>query len=251
VGQVFDRLLTLDFEYGPDGEPRPRIVVLSPEAKACYQEFFNRHAEELVNATGDLAAALSKLEEIPLRLALTLHLARWAAGEPVNPDVVDLESMRRALTLTEWHKHETERVYEILARGFEANQQQELIEWIARRGGRVTVRDLTHGLRRFRGRPQEAEAALNDLVKAGAGQWKEIDSSQKRGRPKVAFELCHHVTTSPKLHRKAVFRGFGDGDTGDTTTTTGSTAGNLNPMPPESGGSDSGESEDGLRQVWL
>jgi len=205
VGQVFDRLLTLAFESGPDGEPGPRIVVLSPEAKACYQDFFNRHAEELANATGDLAAAFSKIEEIPLRLSLVLHLVRWAAGEAVNPDVVDLETMRRAITLSEWHKHETARIYEILPRGFEANERQELIDWIARRGGRVTVRDLTHGLRRFRGKRDEAEAALNDLVEAGFGFWKEDGSSQKGGRPKVLFELCHHVT---KTSRKGRFTRF-------------------------------------------
>lgn len=236
VGRLFDRLLTLTFESGPDGEPGPRMVVLSPEAKACYQDFFNRHAEELANATGDLAAAFSKLEEIPLRLGLVLHLTRWAAGEPVNPGVVDLESMRRAITLTEWHKHETARINEILERGFEANQQQELIEWIARRGGAVTVRNLyCEGPRRFRGKREDAEAALNELVKAGYGQWTEQKLDQKGGRPKTVFTLWNHGIMESKLHKSRVLRGFDSDSTDSTLNATDLTGSVPNPVPPESG----------------
>ena len=116
--------------------------------------------------------ALSKLEEIPLRLALILHLARQAAGESVNPDLVDGNSMRRAIALTEWHKHETARIYEILERGVEGNQQEELLQWIARRGGKVTVSELySFGPRQFRGNREEAKDAHNDLVKAVSGHW--------------------------------------------------------------------------------
>ncbi|ASV76193.1 hypothetical protein THTE_3592 [Thermogutta terrifontis] len=242
VGRVFDRLLNLDFDYDPDGEPCPKIVRLGPQAKAAYECFYNQHNQELIDLTGDLAAAFSKLEEIPLRLGLILHLVRWAAGESVNPNVIDAESMARAITLTEWHKAETARIYDILARGAEGNQQEELVEWIARHGGKVTVRDLTHGLWRFRGKRLEAEEALNELVKAGLGHWEEPPAGQRGGRPKSVFILHHHITTSPKPSKTRLLRGCGDGDVGDAPKNGVDQQDALNPIPPESGGTNSGHS---------
>ncbi|MBC7077167.1 MAG: DUF3987 domain-containing protein, partial [Synergistales bacterium] len=241
VGSVFDRLLDLDFDYGPDGEPCPKIVTLGPQAKATYAHFYNRHNQELIDLTDDLAAAFSKLEEIPLRLALILHLVRWAAGESVNPTVIDVESMNRAIALTEWHKHETARIYEILARGAEGNQQEELAEWIARRGGAVTVRDLVRNLWRFRGKRLEAEEALNDLVKAGLGHWEELPADQKGGRPTTVFRLHRHIDTSTKAHKTRVSEGFVDVDVVDAPKNGVDHQDTLNPIPPESGGTDSGQ----------
>jgi hypothetical protein len=88
VGRVFAKLFDLEHDVGDDGEPTPRVMRLSTDAKAAYVEFYNAHAKELADAEGDWAAALSKLEELPLRLGLVIHLVRWAAGENVNPDVV-------------------------------------------------------------------------------------------------------------------------------------------------------------------
>ena len=242
VGAVFDCLLDLDFDHGPDGDTRPKIVTLSQQAKSAYVHFYNRHNQELFELTGDLAYAFSKLEELPLRLGLILHLVRWAAGERVDPNRVDADSMERAITLTEWHKKETTRIYDILARGGEGNQDEELVQWIANRGGAVTVRDLVRNLSRFRGKRLEAEEALNDLVKAGLGHWEELPADQKGGRPKTIFRLHRHTDTPTKLHKSRVSEGFvGVGIVGapkngiDHQDTP-------NPTPPESGGTDSGDS---------
>lgn len=242
VGRVFDRLLDLDFDYGSDGEPCPKIVILSPQAKAAYGRFYNRHNQELIDLTGDLAAAFSKLEEIPLRLGLILHLTRWAAGDSVNPNIIDVESMERAITLTEWHKVETTRIYEILARGAEGNQQEELVQWIAHRGGAVTVRDLVRNLWRFRGKRLEAEDALNELVKAGLGHWEEVPVDQKGGRPKAVFRLHRHIDTSTKPHKSRVSEGFVDVDVVDAPKNGVDHQDAVNPIPPESGGTNSGRS---------
>lgn len=84
MGVVFERLFGLEHDTGDDGEPAARLTRLSHDAKAAYVDFYNEHAKELADAEGDWAAALSKLEELPLRLGLVIHLVRWAAGEVVD-----------------------------------------------------------------------------------------------------------------------------------------------------------------------
>jgi len=135
VGRVFDKLFALQHDIAPDGEPVPHVMRLSAEAKERYIAFYEAHAEELADATGDWAAALSKLEELPLRLSLIIHLVRWASGEPLDPDVVDVESVDAAILLTEWHKHETRRVYDAL-HGDEADDEQRQLRRVDRTQGR-------------------------------------------------------------------------------------------------------------------
>lgn len=190
VGDVFGRLFALEYDVNQDGKPVARLMRLDADAKKAYVEFYNRHAKALAAAEGDWAAALSKLEEIPLRLALVLHLVRWAAGQPVDPDVVDVDSMARAIQITEWHKHETARVYEILDADEEDEGQRQLIEWITRHGGAASVRDLAHhGPRRFRSDSAAAEVALDSLVEGGFGRWEDAPKNQKGGRPTRVFRL--------------------------------------------------------------
>jgi hypothetical protein len=90
--------------------------------------------------------------------------------------------MNQAIVLTRWHKHETRRVYDALD-GDEADaEQRAVLDWIARRGGAVTVRDLyVSGPRRFRGKSEEAERALNDLVQAGFGAWEDSPLDNRGG----------------------------------------------------------------------
>jgi hypothetical protein len=189
VGNVFDRLFALEPDGYENGVPVPRVMTLSPDAQAAYVAFYNAHAVQLADATGDVAAALSKLEELPARLALVFHLVRYAAGEDVDPDVVDSDSMRRAITLTEWHKHETLRIYHYLDAETAGDEQRQLVEWIARRGGVVTVRDVYCRLWRFRNNPDGAEQALNGLVHAGFGVWEDAPVDQRGGRPTRIFRL--------------------------------------------------------------
>jgi len=235
VGRVFVKLFALEHDVSEDGRPAARVMHLSPDALAAYVDFYNAHATELADATGDWASALSKLEELPARLALVFHLVRWAAGEPVNPDVVDAHSMGQAIALTQWHKHETRRVYDALDANEAEAEQRRLVEWIERRGGAVTVRDVTHGIRRFRGKPDEAEAALNGLVEAGLGAWGDHPVSNRGGRPTHVFRLCHRVTCHQNFKKALECEGFGDGDIGDTPDATPTEPTSSNPMPPVGG----------------
>ncbi|MFN7022271.1 MAG: DUF3987 domain-containing protein, partial [Phycisphaerales bacterium] len=80
VATVFDRLFGLTPEIDDDGDERPRLVTLADDGKRAWVRFYNEHAGEQVNLSGDEAAAWSKLEGYAARLALVVHLTRWAAG---------------------------------------------------------------------------------------------------------------------------------------------------------------------------
>ena len=79
VAEVFEWLFGLLPDADPDGAPCPVVIDLDAAAKAVFVAHYNNHAAELADLDGDLAAAFSKLEETPARLALILHLVRWAA----------------------------------------------------------------------------------------------------------------------------------------------------------------------------
>lgn len=192
---VYDRLQELEPETGDDGDTYPRTVTLDAQAKQAWITFYNSHAEEQEDLSGALSAAWSKLEGYCARLALILHLSRWAAGEDVNPDRVDPESMEMAIALTNWFKGETHRVYAVLSETDEDRERRKLVELVERKGGRITVRQLQQGSRQYP-TADEAEAALQELVEAGIGTWENVEPSRKGGRPTRVFVLSTPSTST-------------------------------------------------------
>ena len=155
----------------------PLVIGMSPEAKALFQSFYNRHNAELQEYSGDLAAAWSKLEEIPLRLALVIHCVRVVAYDSIGKDAhsVDADSLSMALVLTEWFKHEARRVHVMLRETEASAEDRKLVEWIERRGGQTTVREAQQGVRALK-KASDARLALDRLVAAGHGVW--VEGSQ-------------------------------------------------------------------------
>jgi hypothetical protein len=143
----------------------PKIVRLSPEAKKLFREFFDSHNEESEQLpSDDLKPAFSKLEELPARLALILHVA-----EGCEVDVTGAE-MARAISVVEWAKREARRAYTILqppqpepALPRDASQ---LLQLLARKGP-VSVRQAQAGCRAYRASASQAKAALDSLVAGG------------------------------------------------------------------------------------
>ena len=80
--------------------------------------------------------AWSKLEGYAARLALVIHLVRWAAGDSTLNDakMLDLASMNAAIKLATWFKGEAFRVYAMMAESETDRDQRRLVEWIANRG---------------------------------------------------------------------------------------------------------------------
>ncbi len=218
LAAVFDRLYALEPDCDTDGDTRPRLLRMNADAKRVWVRFVNEHGAEQADRIGDEAAAWSKLEGYAARFALVLHLARVAADDPTISDaaLVDEASIAAGVVLVRWFAHEAERVYALLSGDEESREQTHLLEWIESRGGSVTVRELTHGLRRYRGESDKAREFLAAMVEAGYGRWEYAAKGSKGGRPTERFILhSAPVPTIPDTKTSArgiATEGFGDGD---------------------------------------
>lgn len=238
VAAVFDRLFSLTMEPDPESplmadghgpDMRPRLVRLADDGKRAWVTFYNEHATEQAELSGDLSAAWSKLEGYAARLALVVHLTRWAAGDATlrDPARVDEASIAAGVVLARWFGDEARRVYAILSESDDDRETRRLVEWIDRKGGTVTARDLTHGVRAYRGDPDAAERALSALAEAGIGHWEADAHGPKGGRPAQRFRLVSTVTVTETPTNAGKDVGYGDGDTGDTATDAGDGWGEL------------------------
>ena len=194
IATVLDCLYSLKPVVGQDGEPEPGIVRLAPAAKSAWIRFYNEHAQEHVGLTGDLSAAWSKLEGYAARLALVVHLVRWAASDLSlgDPDMVDEESIAAGAALSRWFGRETRRVYAILNETDTDRQSRWLADLVRRHGGSLTTRDLMRCSRSHQ-TSEIAEQALNGLVQAGLGQWEDAGPTAQGGRPTRRFILVSRV----------------------------------------------------------
>ena len=96
--------------------------------------------------------------------------------------------MAAACELALWFGNEATRDYAALAETPQQRERRELIEFIKRRGGTVTVRDVITYHWPLKNQTEKAEAQLNSLEKAGYGKWEEI-RPEGRGRPTQVFRL--------------------------------------------------------------
>jgi hypothetical protein len=199
--------------YDETGGPKPRLIGLAVDAKQTFIEWHDRHAREVSDLEDDhLRAHWSKLKGMCARIALLFACAEAVDGMHVS--AVSLDCVERALRITEWLKRESQRVYTTLAESDEVRASRELVEWISRKGASVTVRDVTHGLWRFRGDAQGARAALDELAKSGVGRWVRPPTGPSGGRPVERFELNRPggITITETPPSSTASAGFGDGD---------------------------------------
>ncbi len=187
LDSIVERLLSLEMSTDDEGNPCPVDLVLTPEAKQRFIAFFNEHGAEQVMLTESRSAAWSKLEAYAARLALVVHLSRWAAGESVDPSVVDLVSMQSGISITEWFCNETLRVYAMLEASDEEDEMHALADMVRASGGQVDLREWQR--RRHHPNRPAAEAELDRLVRAGLGSWRHAAQKSQGGRPSKYFQL--------------------------------------------------------------
>jgi hypothetical protein len=195
--RLLDRLYELQPAIGPSGEPQPAVVRLGADAKRLWIDYYNKHNLEQIDLVGDLSMAWSKFEEYVPRLAMVLHFARWASGDVTDELRLDAASMSAAIELTQWFKSEAKRVYTMLDESDAEREQRRLIEWIANRGGRTSVREVQTYYWKLKS-PGQAEAELEKLAQAGVGCWQDVPTTPKGGRPARAFVLTtFHAPAKP------------------------------------------------------
>lgn len=216
IARLIDRLYELQPTVDDEGELRPVVVGLAPDAKAAWKAYYDSHAQEQADLAGELSAAWSKLEEYAARLALVVHFARWAANDSTlaSADVVDVASMSAGIRLATWFKGEARRVYARLGESDEDRDRRRLVEWIGRKGGLATPREVQQGCRWLK-EPGAAEAALDELAKAGGGVWLDSPTTAKGGRPARAFALSTPSTVYETPANPDENLGFVDVDTVD------------------------------------
>jgi len=185
VEGVFERLYALEMVRSNE-DLCPLDLPLSSGAKRAWILFYDEHAREQAALDGDLAATWSKLEGGAARLALVIHLSRWAANDSALTDgnVVDQKSIESGIRLSRWFGAEARKVYGILAESPEQRQDRRLIERIQTRGGAATVRELTRSLHIP---AATIEQSLSRLVAAGVGRWEHEKPSETGGRPVSRF----------------------------------------------------------------
>jgi hypothetical protein len=213
---LIERLRELQSET-IEGEAEPVALRLDAAADGLWCDYFDRHNREQVLLNGPLASAWSKLEGGAARLALVIHLTKWAAEMPVSNTHIDESSMLAGIALAEWFKSETKRVYAALAEGDGEAELHALERFIQKCDGSVTVNDVTHGIRRYRNKTTEAREALNTLAERGRGRWVDPKPSPKGGKPTVRFELVPIVTVTDTATGDNAVGGIGDSDASDNS----------------------------------
>jgi hypothetical protein len=195
---LLERLSRLDFAHDDDGQSVPRVVKLSREAKARWIRFYNFWGKRIAAAEGELAAALSKLEGAAARFALVHHLV----SHPPKKDKesrVELKSILAGIKLCKWFGNEASRIYTMLGESESERSDRRLVEYIHTRGGRITVTQLQRSNNRRYRTAADAESALQALVNAGAGEWQELPSGPKGGRPSRTFTLHDETDETPRV----------------------------------------------------
>ncbi len=199
LDQVYDKLYSIQPQRsGRDNEPSPISLTLSDEAKRVWVDFYNQNAATLAESAGVLASTWSKLEGYAARLALVIHLTKWAchainpdSGHVASPVQIDEESMRCGVRLANWFGGEATRVYQDLAKGPEDRRQDAVLELIRRHGGKITARQLQQSSRGF-STAEEVEDYLNRLMQMGMGNWVSHPPGNKGGRPTRFFVLANN-----------------------------------------------------------
>ena len=188
VNRVYRDLLDLAF----DETGSPQKLILSPCAKKVWIEFYNSNAKRQAATSGSQANALAKIEEYAARLALVVHLGKNAErGTSQDERVVDEESMSEGVRLAEWFAAEMTRNHAILKEDDEERRLRKLYEYIERVGGIVTLRDITHGPRAYRGvkGADRARDDLDQLARRGFLARNQRPSGPDGGRPTSTYTL--------------------------------------------------------------
>ena len=201
VLNLFEKLWLLQPKDG-----NPVLLSLDKDARAIFIDFYNRCGESASQANERDEAAWGKLSGGGGRVALISQLLHNSHAEFITGAI-----MEAACTFALWAGNEASRIYADLSETTWQREQRELIEFIVKRGGSVTVRDVTHYYWPLKGQTEQAEWRLNALVKASFGKWDNIRPSG-RGKFIRVFQLLPASPSPTDLSYEGETPFIGDGD---------------------------------------
>jgi hypothetical protein len=187
VYSLFDALYAMRPDTDTGGEPCPRRVDLTDEARGAWGGFVNRWNRDMQDVHGPERAAAAKLEAYAARFALLLHCITQASGKKAA-EYIEVSEIESGIALAEWFWAEIRRVYRAMSETSEDRQRRELLELVYRLGACVTPRMLKEHSRKFP-TSADAEAALEELIADGMGAW-ETRLPTHGGRPATVFVLA-------------------------------------------------------------
>lgn len=147
------------------GELTPPLLSLTAEARQLWVAYYNE-TEAAIAAQGQFYSIrdfAAKSAENAARLACNFHIFQYGADGEIGADV-----MHRAITIVEWHLHETLRVFNHIDTPEEVTHARLLLDWLKRKNHRaVTASEIaTHGPNPLRQR-EARHAALKTLCEHG------------------------------------------------------------------------------------
>jgi len=182
---IVERLFDIQPGQSATSSVVPREVPLDAAAREMWIEFYNEHNRQQLTLLGNEAAAWSKLEGYAARLALVIHLARFAAGEIARPDEIDQRSMTAGVELSRWFGYEARRVYAMLQMSGQERLLLARLELVIAVGEPVSVREWMR--KRSLPTADAAETELQELVDAGFGSWRFRERKLSGGAPVKEF----------------------------------------------------------------
>ena len=158
-----------------ESDTGPEIIQPSPEALEAFVAWTGEHAKRSRGVSPDLAAAMSKLREIPARIGILLHEIEIAAGRQEAGSPMAADTMARAIDIARWFRHEARRVYGLLEAdtltAAEAILADACSAWILEtlweHGGRMSRREIAEALGSA-ATPPSVVSALAQLLARGA-----------------------------------------------------------------------------------
>ena len=160
-----------------DGDDDAGALALSPEAKELWVAWYNAFKAEQRSPElpPTLIGPYGKLISYCARFALILSQLRLVTGEAADGNVIDAESMRRAVQLVDYFTSHLHAVYSRLELTPEDNLAMRALVWIRRHGKRCTPRELQRAGIPGIAKATVAEEVLRNLADSGYGRIEEHD----------------------------------------------------------------------------
>lgn len=189
---IMEGLYKLEPEIDGNGYLRPKNVYFSEEAKPLFKGFVDEMIREMNQEDFNprLIGVWRKMTNQLARLTLIIHQVRYVEGETDNPFLIDEVSLMCGMELTEYFKEHAKKVYSQLGQSPSDERVLKAVEWIKKRGGEVTSRDIQkNGVAGCR-KASDVKALFEELEEYGFGQT--IEMRKGRGRPSFKFVLLSH-----------------------------------------------------------